>query len=1189
MPEIKAERLGLIDFDRVNSLLESFNRFTGFVTAILDLDGNVLSKSGLREICTEFHRVNPATSERCRVSDTVLASKMSEGDRYHAYKCLNGLVDVAVPIIIDGEHVANLFTGQFFFEEPDLHFFRKQAEEFGFDEKRYLDALSKVPIVSEEEVKVAMEFLLDMTQMISDLAYQKSMQEELNRQILEAKERAEESEEIYRAMYDNAPLSYQSLDENGCFIDINPMWLRTLGYERDEVIGKWYGDFLHPDYIEHFRINFPTFKKRGYVSDVQFKLRKKDNTYIYVSFEGCIGYTPQGEFRQTYCVFKDITEQKALENDIIKAKERAEESEENLSITLQSIGDGVISTDISGVIERMNPVALKLCGWEEEEAIGKPLTEVFNIINAHTRESVLNPVNRVIEHGEIVGLANHTVLIAKDGKEYQIADSAAPIRDKEGNIRGVVMVFSDVTEKYATEEELRKSRELLSETESVGKVGGWTFNIDTLEQVWTDEVYRIHEVEKSPRPGVEEGINYYAGESKPIIREAVKRAIEYGEDYNLELEIITAKGNRRAVHTIGKADLENRRIYGFFQDITERKQAEAALKKRENLLNKVFDILPVGLWFADENGKLLRGNPAGVKIWGAEPTVPMEEYGVFKARRYPSGEEIKPDEWALVHTIRDGVTVADEQLEIDAFDGKKRIILNYTAPVLDDQGSIQGAIVVNQDITDSKQAELELAESLERFRALHNASFGGIAIHDKGVILECNQGLSDMTGYSVEELIGMDGLLLVHPDQRGMVMHKIITGHEKPYEAIAVRKNGEQYPVRIEGRNIPYKGKTVRTTEFRDITETKKAEEKLKLLNRAIEATSASIVITDAEGNINYVNPYFSELTGYSFGEAIGNNPRILSSGAQSEGFYKELWGTILSGEVWVGEFKNRKKNGEYYWENAVISPILNGGGIVTNFVAIKEDITERKRLQEDLVVAKEKAEESDRLKTAFLNNVSHEIRTPMNAIVGFSALLSDASLDEVTRATYMKIISDSSDHLLAIINDIVDISNVEAGIVKISREEININESIERLSEQFSLKAKEKGVVLRSVIPLPDGEAKLFTDKTRFIQVLSNLINNALKFTNEGSIEIGYKPGQQFVEFYVSDTGIGIPGDQIERIFERFYQVDLELTRLREGTGLGLAISKSFVELMGGEIWVESEPGKGSTFFFTLPCTGAR
>jgi len=174
--------LNSIDFKRVNSLLEGFNQTTGFVTAILDLKGNILSKSGWRQICTEFHRIHPETAKKCKISDTVLANKMSQGEKYHFYECLNGLVDVAVPIVIKGVHVANLFSGQFFFEKPDPAFFKGQAAEYGFDENAYLGAFEKVPVVSKKKVKAAMGFLLDMTEMISEITFQRLEQVELNEQ-----------------------------------------------------------------------------------------------------------------------------------------------------------------------------------------------------------------------------------------------------------------------------------------------------------------------------------------------------------------------------------------------------------------------------------------------------------------------------------------------------------------------------------------------------------------------------------------------------------------------------------------------------------------------------------------------------------------------------------------------------------------------------------------------------------------------------------------------------------------------------------------------------------------------------------------------------------------------------------------------------------------------------------------------
>ncbi|MBK7712410.1 MAG: PocR ligand-binding domain-containing protein [Bacteroidales bacterium] len=187
---MKAKKLDYIDFEEVNTLLEGFNKTTGFVTAILDLEGNVLSKSGWRQICTEFHRINPDSSKNCSISDTVLANKLGKNEKYHFYECLNGMVDVAVPIVINGEHIANLFSGQFFFDKPDLEFFKKQAKKYGFNEKKYLKALQLVPVVSREKVKAAMDFLLNMTQLISEITLKKLEQSQLNEALRKSEERS---------------------------------------------------------------------------------------------------------------------------------------------------------------------------------------------------------------------------------------------------------------------------------------------------------------------------------------------------------------------------------------------------------------------------------------------------------------------------------------------------------------------------------------------------------------------------------------------------------------------------------------------------------------------------------------------------------------------------------------------------------------------------------------------------------------------------------------------------------------------------------------------------------------------------------------------------------------------------------------------------------------------------------------
>ena len=295
-------------------------------------------------------------------------------------------------------------------------------------------------------------------------------------------------------------------------------------------------------------------------------------------------------------------------------------------------------------------------------------------------------------------------------------------------------------------------------------------------------------------------------------------------------------------------------------------------------------------------------------------------------------------------------------------------------------------------------------------------------------------------------------------------------------------------------------------------------------------------------------------------------------------------WKTILSGDVWYGELQNKKKNGELYWDQAVISAIRNKEHVITNFVAVKVDITEQKRTLHELIDAKQKAEESDRLKSAFLANITHELRTPMNGILGFSELLKDPELSTEESTEYVDLIHQSGQRLLTLINELIDIARIESGQTRVQLVDTNINKLLHDLTAFFKLEIRNKGLRLKCTAGLPESESIILTDCAKLIQILTNLVNNALKFTVKGEIEIGYKRVNGTLEFYVKDSGIGIPLSMHEKIFERFIQVDNPLTRNIEGSGLGLSITKAYVAMLGGTIQVESIEGKGSTFTFTLP-----
>ena len=292
------------------------------------------------------------------------------------------------------------------------------------------------------------------------------------------------------------------------------------------------------------------------------------------------------------------------------------------------------------------------------------------------------------------------------------------------------------------------------------------------------------------------------------------------------------------------------------------------------------------------------------------------------------------------------------------------------------------------------------------------------------------------------------------------------------------------------------------------------------------------------------------------------------------------------------GELKNYKAEilvrtnlGEKKWIQDSSLPLIDEEtGKVIGAFGILFDINEGKKTLSHLEKAMEKAEESDRLKSAFLHNISHEIRTPLNAIVGFSALLNEPDNDPASRKEFIEIITRSTDHLLEIINNIVEISNLESTSIKVCKAEMNLNSILRRIYDQFRVEAGGQNVSLCFSASLEDSEVNIMADGFKLMQVLSNLVNNAMKFTNEGEVEFGYNMKDKMIEFYVSDTGIGISPEHHDMIFSRFYQTDCSFTRRFQGTGLGLSIAKAYVELMGGMIWFKSKPGEGSIFYFTIP-----
>jgi len=295
----------------------------------------------------------------------------------------------------------------------------------------------------------------------------------------------------------------------------------------------------------------------------------------------------------------------------------------------------------------------------------------------------------------------------------------------------------------------------------------------------------------------------------------------------------------------------------------------------------------------------------------------------------------------------------------------------------------------------------------------------------------------------------------------------------------------------------------------------------------------------------------------------------------------------IIDGTIqkYIAEYKVTTSSGDKKWiRDSSIAVVDDKTGKATGLIGIFFDITGQKQTIKLLETAREKATESDRLKTAFLNNLSHEIRTPLNAIVGFSTMLNEPGQLSENRLEFQDIITHSSDHLLEIVDDVVEISKIEAKAVRIIKKEVNINQMLQRVYDRFKPDAEEKNLLLRYDAPIEEREIIITTDGYKLFQTLTNLLSNAVKFTKEGKVEFGCSIKENKIEFYVSDTGIGIGLEDRPNIFKPFYQAESSITKRYEGTGLGLSITKAYVELLGGEIWFRSEPARGSVFCFNVP-----
>ncbi len=502
-----------------------------------------------------------------------------------------------------------------------------------------------------------------------------------------------------------------------------------------------------------------------------------------------------------------------------------------------------------------------------------------------------------------------------------------------------------------------------------------------------------------------------------------------------------------------------------------------------------------------------------------------------------------------------------------------------------------------------------LKDSEERYRMAFRTSPDAININRRsdGCYLDVNDGFERMTGWRRDEVIGRSSLeigIWHDPADRLRLLQALgRDGYCENLEADFSMKDGGVRRGLMSAHFVDLAGDPCILSITRDITERRAAEEKSLKLALAVDQSPESIAITNLNAEIEYVNEAFVRNTGYRREEAMGKNPRILHSGKTPRETFVALWDALSHGQTWRGEFINRRKDGSEYLEFAIITPLRQADGRISHYVAVKEDITEKRHLAEELArhrhnleqlvasrtreaeEARAMADAANLAKSAFLANMSHEIRTPMNAILGLTHLL---RRDEVTphQALRLDKIDTAAQHLLSIINDILDLSKIEAGRLELEKTDFALGVVLDHIRSMIADQARAKGLAIE--VDGDDVPLWLRGDPTRLRQAMLNYAGNALKFTQSGSIRLSAKLLEEsdkglLVRFEVRDTGIGIAEDKLATLFEVFTQADVSTTRRYGGTGLGLAITRRLAHLMGGEAGAESTPGVGSTFWLTV------
>jgi PAS domain S-box-containing protein len=882
------------------------------------------------------------------------------------------------------------------------------------------------------------------------------------------------------------------LNEDLKIIDVNDTFIKRLGYDKEELIGKSFLNVYPEDKREEVNQIFEMILKNK-ADYCNIPIITKTGTKIQV--ETRVEYGEWNDQKLIFGVSKDIEEMKLSEEKFLKLFYL------NPSICF------LIDASTGKYID-VNEKFSSVLGFSKEEAVGKTTVEL-GIMNEQEREEFLSKFVNGTQNVE-------TVLRTKYGELKNVLISIENINIQDKIVKFIVA--QDLTEFRKLQETERFLSNIVEN--SIDEI--YVFDAETLKfeylnrSALTNIGYSLEEIKNMTPLDIKPEMNYEK------FRELLSKL-------DTEQVLVFETIHKRKDGTIYPAEIHlqkytgrsgNKKSYfAIIHDITEKKQIENEILENEQRLVTLINSTPDIICFKDGQGRWLVANDADLELFCLKG---IDYFGKTDAELADYTDPIYKEAF-LACMESDEKAWAKRELSIGeevipTVEGSKKVYEVIKTPIFEKDGSRKGLVVLGRDITERKKLEEELILQNNLRELFINTITSLIDIPIDRIDDGINFALKDLG-----EFVNADRAYVFDYDWDKNIC---INTFEWCAEGIIPEKDNLQ--------DVPL-----------DMIE--------------------EVVLSHKKGKIVVVEDCYSLPN--------GNLKDILEpQGIKSLILVPAIIGDYLLGYVGF----------DYVKEFRIFSEIEKQ--ILLIFARIVANLRLRKNLINDIIKAKEKAEESDRLKSAFLANMSHEIRTPMNGILGFAELLKDADLSSEKQEKYIDMIKQSGIRMLNIINDIIDISKIEAGMMKLNIQSTNVNEQLIYIYTFFKPEAQSKNIKLSMKTSLPDDEAEIETDREKLYAILTNLVKNAIKFTEQGEIEFGYVLKNNNLEFYVKDTGIGLPENKKSVIFERFVQADIENRMAKQGAGLGLAIAKAYVEMLKGKIWVESELGIGSVFYFTLP-----